>query len=407
MTQVVTPRGAFGYNPAATTYDGANEALDVSSALDTLSPTDTPLLLLIGKDSLQGGPATNTKHEWMEDSIIGASATSTDTDLNNTSTGVVTLTVAAGEGLKFRGYGTSAYDGTGPCDVVRITSTAGAELAICLGSASASVIVERGYGSWSTPVDHTGYTKTITVIGSMQPQGLHTVGTPRTTLKVPLYNYTQIFEDSFEQQATQAKTDKILDIDDRAHEVSKIVKRMGQAMERTLLFGQKQAPSVGVGSTMDGIRTRISTNVYNKAGAKLTSTMLEDALVAAWQNDAVTDLYAIVNATQRRVISQMLDGYRQAGYSDTTLGTSVRRFETDFGNITVVLDRYMPDDEVLLLDVSRIGFGPLQGRALSEKEIAPTSKEYRQWQWTGEYTCEVRQESVHSRIYGLDTTDVL
>lgn len=406
MTQVVTPRAAYGYNPSATTYDGGNEALDVSSALDTLSPTDTPLLLLVGKDSLSK-PATQVKHEWLEDSVIGASTTTTDTDLNNTSTGTVTLTVSSGEGLKFRGYGTSAYDGTGPCDIVRITSTAGEELAICVGSSSTTVIVVRGYGSWSTPVDHTGYTKTITVIASMQPQGLHTVGTPRTTLKTTLYNYTQIFEDSFEQQATQAKTEKFLSIDDRAHEVGKIIKRMGQQMERALLFGKKQAPAAATGSTMDGIRARISTNVYNKAGAKLTATMLEDGLVAAWQNDSVTDMYAIVGQIQRRVISQMLDPYRQAGYSDTVLGTTVRRYETDFGNITVVLDRYMPDDEVLLIDASRIGFGPLQGRALSEKEIAPTSGEYRQWQWTGEYTAEVRQESIHSRIYGLKTTDVL
>jgi hypothetical protein len=407
MVNVVTPRQAYGYNPAATTYDGANEALDVSSALDTLDATATPLLALIGRDSLSK-PATNVKHEWMEDSIIGASATSTDADLNNTSTGVVTLTVAAGEGLKFRGYGTTSYTGAGPCDVLRITSTAGEELAICLGSTSTTVIVERGYASWSTPVDHTGVTKTITVIGSMQPQGLHTVGSPRTTLKVPLYNYTQIFEDSFEQAATQRVTGKILSVDDLSHEQSKIVKRFGQAFERTLIYGKRQAPAASTGSTMDGIRARISTNVYDKAGAKLTSSMLEDALVAAWNNDdGMQDRYVIVGAIQRRVIGQMLDSYRQVGYSDKTFGTSVNRFETDFGGITVVLDRYMPDDEVLILDTSRIGFGPLQGRALSQMEIPPTSKEYRQWQWTGEYTSEVRQESVHARIYDLATTNVL
>jgi len=405
MAVITTTRFTEGYDPSATDYDGGNERLDVSEFLDTLDPWETPLLALVGRDSLET-PCTQIKHEWLEDAVIGLSTTSTDTDLNNTSTGVVTLTVASGEGLKFRGYGTSAYDGTGPCDVLRISSTAGEELAICLGSASTSVIVERGYGSWSTPVDHTGYTKTIQIVGTMQPQGLKTPGSSRITLKSTLYNYTQIFEDTYETTATHDATAKIVRGDENARQRARIAKKLGVLMDAALLFGKKQAPTTTtVGSTMDGIRTRISTNVYNKAGVKLQDVHLEDAMEASWRAGGKRDLYALMNSTQRRVVNRMLDPWRQTGYSDSTFGTRVDRFETPFGAITVVLHREMPQDEVLMIEKARVGFGPL--RPLREGKLPSTTLEYDQWQWTGEYTAEVRQESVHARIYGLSTTNVL
>ena len=62
----------------------------------------------------------------------------------------------------------------------------------------------------------------------------------------------------------------------------------------------------------------------------------------------------------------------------------------------------MPDSEVLLLDTSRIGFGPLRPMGLSEIPVA--SREAFAWEVSGEYTLEVRQEKAHARIYGLSTS---
>lgn len=407
MPQLTGTRFSEGYNTSATTYDGANEALDISAILDTLNPYEVPLLALVGRDSLET-PCTQIKHEWNEDAVLGLSTTTTDTDLNNTTPATVTLTVAAGEGIKFRGYGTTAYDGTGPCDVLRISSSAGEELAICVGSSSTTVIAVRGYASWSTPVDHTGFTKTIQIVGTMQPQGLSTPGSSRFTIKARLYNNTQIFSEVYETTATFDATEKINSGDENARQMARNAQKLGVLMDTALLFGKKQAPTgTTVGSTMDGIRTRISTNVYNKAGVKLSDVHLEDALEASWRAGGKRDMHALVNSVQRRVINRMLDPWRQIGYSDATFGTEVNRFETPFGAITVVLHREVPQDEVLLIEKARVGFGPMRGRALHMGKIASTSLEYQKWQWVGEYTSETRQESVHARIYGLATTSVL
>lgn len=404
MATIIQPSAAFttGFNQSATTYDGANEALDISSVLDTLKATDVPLLSLIGRDSLQT-PCTQIKHEWLEDEIRGLSATTTDADLNNTSTGTVTLTlVTAGDYLKFRG----AAVATGPCDVVRIYSTAGSEIAPVLATANNTIDVNRGYFG-NTPIDHTGYTKNIEIIGTFQPQGKTTVGTQRITIKAPLYNYTQIFEDVYAANATQRATTKHVKQNESAYQMGLIAENMGRLFERTLIHGRRQAPGAptAAGGTMNGIYAFLSTNVYAKAGAILQETFIRDALVALWQNGAGgDDLYAFVNQAQMIRAGQLLDPYRQAGYSDRVFGTWVKRFETPFGAVNFMLDRHMPDTDILILDKSRVGFGPLQGRALGMSPITPTSRESQTWQWTGEYTAELRQEKAHALISGLATT---
>ena len=404
MTVIQGFRQGFGYNVSSGNNDSANEALDISSMLDILRPTDVPLLKLVGRDTLRKS-CTQVKHEWLEDEVPGQSTTTTDVDLDDTGTGSTACTVSAGEGLKFRGA-TNDYDG--PSDVVRITSTAGEELARVISSSSTVVTVDRGYASWSTPVDHTGYTKTITIIGTMQVQGLVTPGESRTTTKTNKYNYTQIFEDTLKANATVQATDKWLSQDEMDLERQNLLENMGRKFENTLLYGKKQAPANQDPGAMDGIRAVISTNVYDKAAAALLKSHLEDALEAIWQAGGDGEVYGFVNSVQKRRINTFLDAYRQAAYSDETLGTTVQRFEADFGTINLVLDRQMSQNEVLLVSKGHVGFGPLRGngrsRALAEYPVPPTSAEANIWQWTGEYTAETRLEKTHARIHTLATT---
>lgn len=394
-----TSQHTYGYDNSATSYDGSNEALDISAVLDTLDPTDVPLLTLIGRDSLRD-PCVQVKHEWLEDEIRGMSSSTTDSDLNDATEDDTTITLAtAGDYLKFRG----AAVGTGPCDIVRIYSTAGMEIAPVIATANNTITVTRGYFAGSNAVDHTGYTKYIQIIGTFQPQGKTTVGAQRTTLKANKYNYTQIFEDAYVANATQRNTKKWLRQNEQEYQFANIAKVMGVQFERTLLYSELIAPSASNGGTMQGIVGTLSTNVYDKAQAILTETMLYDALAAMWDVGAggESGVYAFVNRQQKRRINQLLDPYRQVGYSDRTLGTFVDTFRTDVGNVTVVQDRHVDAGDVILIDKSRIGFGPMTGRALGMSPIAPTSREAQTWQWTGEYTCEVRSEKAHAYITDL------
>jgi hypothetical protein len=75
-------------------------------------------------------------------------------------------------------------------------------------------------------------------------------------------------------------------------------------------------------------------------------------------------------------------------------------YESDFGVCRVVLSRWMPPDQVLLLDSSRIEVMPLAGRSFFFKRLASTGdKEV--GQVIGEYTVEVRNETAHALLLGL------
>lgn len=413
MATIGGMRKTYGYDASATTWDAQNEALDVSPMLDILRPVDVPLLTLIGRASLED--VDSVKHEWLEDEYRGM--TTVSAGLNNTTDPVtVTLTTAAHSSY-FRATGGNgspadytAADSVTPGDIVRLWDANGSELAIVTAVTATTIDLDRSQLG-STPVSHTTSCN-ITIIGTLQPQGLTAVGASRTTTKSPLFNYTQIFEDSFRASSTQRSTRKYTANNDRARELAKIMDLMGVQLERTMIFGRKQKPAATVASqqgpagAMGGIHSFVSSNVYDKNGAVLTQTMIEDALQAAWEAGARSS-HLFCNATQKRRINTFLDPYKRTDYSDNRLGTFVDAFDTDFGSVVVVLDRQMPTDEVLIIDASRIKFGPLnanESRAFRLTQRPVESQESELWQVSGEYTMEVRLEKSHARIYDLSTT---
>ncbi len=361
--------------------DSVNEAIDISSALDKLSPTDVPLLLRIGRDSLRDA-CTAVKHEWLEDDVRGTTSLVTDNPL---SSGATTLNVSTGDGVKFRAR-----------DILKIED----ELVLVTAVATDALTISRGYGG-STAAAHVQNT-TVTMVAPALIQGSDLLGA-RSTTKTGKFNYTQIFEEEVKVSATMQSTAKYTRQNDPEYQIGNQLEILGVNMERTLLFGRKVQPAASTAGSMDGIRVVVATNVYNKASAALTQAHLEDAMQDIWNAGGKPTLM-VVNATQQRRINTFLDGYRETDYSDETLGSMVRRYKTNFGQVDILLDRHMPTDEVLILDESKIGFGPLQGRALATTKLPPLSREYDVWQISGEYTAEVRLEKSHARIFGLATT---
>lgn len=364
--------------------DSVNEAIDISSALDKLKPIDTPLLLRIGRNSLRDG-CTAVKHEWLEDTVRGTTSNDVGGTLNAV-TDPVAVTVTAGDGnTKFR-IG----------DIIKVEQ----ELMRVTATTANTITVSRGWGG-STNVVHAAAIL-ITLVAPALIQGSDLLGA-RTTSKTGLFNYTQIFEEEVKVSATMQKTDKYTKANDAEYQIGAQLEIIGVGMERTLLFGRRVQPVAGVPGAMDGIQNRISTNVYDKASAALTQTMLEDAMQDIWTAGGRPSLL-VANGTQQRRINTFLDGYRETDYEDEVLGTMVRRYKTNFGQLDILLDRHMPTDEVWILDEDKIGFGPLEGRALSTTKLPPVSKEYDVWQISGEYTAETRLEQSHARIKSLATT---
>lgn len=367
--------------------DTANLGIDISDTLYSISPSDTPLLNLIGKDSLTT-PAVATKHEWLEfslRSLDGAIAASGTTLANVTDP--VAFNVVAGQGVQIRAN-----------DILKIES----ELLRVTSVSTDAITVARGFGG-STAASHADSTAWA-IVGSVDVQDA-AVPTPRTQITANKFNYTQIFNDSVAVTSTAQAVKKYTRQDLLAALSGDAIKMMWVTMERTLIHSKKVAPSSGVSSAMDGLLAVISTNAYAKAGAALTEAHLKTALRDVWTAGGNPDsLVVVLNAFQKEQVNTFLDSQRMTTRTDTTGGSVIENYRSEYGTVRFLLDRNMPTDTVLILDTSRIGFGPLKDHALRAVPIPRTTAAKDTIQLWGQYTAEIRNENAHAKITGLSTS---
>jgi hypothetical protein len=111
----------------------------------------------------------------------------------------------------------------------------------------------------------------------------------------------------------------------------------------------------------------------------------------------------VVNGYQKRRINGFITQSRGYGSGETAFRDMVSVYESDFGLCQVVLCRSVPASTVLLLDSSRINVLPLAGRNFHYKPLASTG-DFESGEVIGEYTLELRNESAHGIIKGLDVS---
>jgi hypothetical protein len=367
--------------------DASNVAIDMSDTLGMISPSDVPLLSLIGKDSLSK-PCTAVKHEWLED-VLRPLDTAIATQGEFTGAGAVTTsTVTAGQGTYLRAG-----------DVIKI------EAELCLINSISTDTLNilaggRGYGG-STAAAHVTLTP-IRIIGNVNVQDA-AQGASRTTTKSGLFNYSQLYEDTIVVTSTAQAIKKWVEQNEMDAQLQRALKVAWIQWERTLLDGRKVAASAGVASAMDGILVRLVTNAYAKAGATLTEEFILQAMNDSWVQGGHIDTIAL-NAFQKRQANKFLDSMRMTTRVDRTAGAIVDTYTSDFGTADIVLDRNMPPDTVLLLEKSRVGFGPLTDHALQAAPVETSTGTKKAMQILGQYTSETRNENAHAKITGLATS---
>jgi hypothetical protein len=111
----------------------------------------------------------------------------------------------------------------------------------------------------------------------------------------------------------------------------------------------------------------------------------------------------VVNGYQKRRINSFVSASRSYAATDVAYRDLVAVYESDFGVCRLILCRAVPADTVLLLDSSRVNVVPLIGRSFHYKPLASTG-DYEAGEVIGEYTLELRNESAHGIIRGLDVS---
>lgn len=202
-------------------------------------------------------------------------------------------------------------------------------------------------------------------------------------------------------------------------QVEQELKALALDIENVFLNGTFNNPvnnSGGAGNfrKTQGILGAITTNVINAGAADdnaaLTATMVLDAMQAAWASGGLQDgrtRTIMTNATQKRNLSYLF--ITNKGYSEESRnvgGVAVDTIETDFGRVNIMLNRWMPVDQVaiLSLDVLAPRFLFIPGKGFLFVEPLAKTGASEKSQIYGEIGLEYGAERQHAKVIDLAST---
>lgn len=158
-----------------------------------------------------------------------------------------------------------------------------------------------------------------------------------------------------------------------------------------------------------GIRPAITTNVVDADGDPLDKEVVLDAMQEAWASGGLSveeTRTVLAGAWQKRELTRVF--VSEAGYQEASRnvgGVNVTTVETDFGKLNIMLDRYMPDDELVFASLEQLAprflLIPDKGFLFVEKLAKTGASEAAQLY--GEIGLEYGNEKAHAKITGLET----
>lgn len=283
------------------------------------------------------------------------------------------------------------------------------EVMLVTGISAGVLTVTRGYGGTSpaTLADGMG----LSILGNAALEGAE-APSARFTNRVRRRNHTQIFTATVEVSGSMQAASAHGVSDEVDYQKQERMRELLRDLENTVINGVAPAStpqgSGTVRRTMNGIIHSIETNIFQPgaggmpdgASGALDEELLNAALRAIWeQSSGVVDTI-VCGGAQKRRINAFATGARAYLPEDTRYADMVSVYESDFGVARVILSRWAPPDAVLLLDSSRVGVLPLQGRSFHYKPLAATGDSV-SGQVIGEYTLEFRNENAHGVLRGL------
>jgi hypothetical protein len=363
-------------------------AEDVSPIVSMISPYETPLLTLIGDAEF---PAQSILHEWLEDSLNINELTVSAAALDGSATGLVVLS-----GANSLMLGTLLETATG--EVIQVVARA----------SDTAVTIERAVGGSTAAA--IAASSTLTVLGESTTEGAD-VREDISKTRVRKTNTCQIFKKDVIVSGTMRSVRNLGGIvDELDYQVQMRTREALRDLEKMVIRGRGAATgasgnavagSAGAATasrTMQGIRSMIDTNkptsvvMDNSSGVNLNTV-----IKTAWDNGG-TDLDVIVcGAEVKEAIDRLNSSRIRVVNEENAYRDVVTTYESTYGSLAVVLSRWMPADEGLILAKNRIKVVPLSGRSFQFQPVAKTGDSSK-GMVLGEYTVELRNEEGMARF---------
>ncbi|MEM1330629.1 MAG: DUF5309 family protein [Planctomycetota bacterium] len=369
-------------------------AEDVSDVVGIVSPHETPLLDHLGDAR---AAATSTVHEWIEDELLPNTDALNQSTFSPSATTASFLTVE--HGARFR-----------PGDLVRPAESGEVMLVIAVTGDSLDVV--RGYGGTTAIALANGMA--LHILGNAALEGADAAGA-RFTTRSRKQNYTQIFTATVSVSGSMRAARAHGVVDELDYQRQERLRELLRDLENCVINGVPSAVSPqGTGAirrSMRGIIPTIETNAFEPgigaipdgegAGSDgLTEDVLNAAMRAVWEQSSGSIDTILVGGAQKRRINSFATATRAYLPEDTRYSDLISVYESDFGVARVVLSRWVPSDAVVLLDSSRIGVMPLDGRSFHYKPLSAVG-DSDSGQVIGEYTLEMKNENAHAVLRNL------
>lgn len=374
-------------------YEYQNKVRDVDEVFRQLVE-QAPILLSLVQT---GMPATNTKHEWLEESITQTTSAiaSFDTDGDGTGVNVASTSgLVAGSIVGFRkATGASV---TEVCKVASVDSTT-------------DLTLVRDYG---------GSTGVTLVVGDIlflisSPKTSGTDATPDLGQEAGTnYNYVEIFDRTAKVSATSEAV-RMYGVGSALNtQVLFQMKQLAYNINNALIYGRRVERSASQNGTMGGILQYLEGGVVDTTGGAISSTILNNVLEDIYNNGGFSPRLALLmNTNQSRKVSAFLTAANQPVIQKPdmpmqTAGFSISRFYGDLpvnsGFTTdVVIDPNFPKDQIAVIDLSKIEINPL--RPMQDKDATAIGADYFARRIITEITATVKDgQKAHGLITGLD-----
>lgn len=366
------------------TYDQSETAdVSVAEGIHMISPTDTPLQLLLPKISV-----ASVKAEWIEDELTGQ-ATKLASAVANTT--VTEITVASGDAADKFPEDVDSYN-----VVIRIDQEY--MLVTAMNTGTDVLTVTRGYGD-TTKATHAANV-TVHIISQMEHEGdagKKAFARKRTRPS----NYLQTFSRTVEVSGVQEAIAKLGGITSEIdYQILQAMRQLALELEKTLIMGVKAQEGNGSAAyrTMAGLWAMVSTSRTSDSGS-IDTDAIESDIRTIWDAGGVPRAIVTTGKLAQDIANLYADRVR-TGVWTTIGGVNVTSIINPLGEgpIAIIPHRMVAPGEYYMLDADRIALGYL--RPFFMRDLADDGDADKRW-IGGDYTLELMNEKAHAYRYGF------
>ena len=221
-------------------------------------------------------------------------------------------------------------------------------------------------------------------------------------------NYSQIFTKTIEVSRTQDTVEKYGGVkSESSYQVEKKFKELATDVEKAFIVGTSASGATGTARKLSGLVEKCTTNTATAATNSALWTATSEAGLVAYE-DLLNDLFqtmwatgqtadtVLVGGQQKRRISKLTDKVtRNMNADDKRQVLVINEYDSDFGTVRIVLDRYVPDVNIIAVAKDMLKTAYLDR---FQKVMLAKTGDSNKMSIVGELTLDVKTEKAIGKI---------